>query len=78
MPVVGSSRTFEGGIEVEALEKGLLVRQGRHAYVARNWQLSQATEELIETAINSGLCCMIRNDHPRRNARWPNPRGVVY
>ncbi|KHA53115.1 endonuclease NucS domain-containing protein [Sulfitobacter geojensis] len=78
MSLVGERRKFAGGIEAETLEEGLLVRQDGHAYVARNWQLSPATEELIETAIGSGLGCMIRNDHPRRNARWPNTRGVVY
>lgn len=72
------SRKFPGGIEVENMDAGLLVRQGGEAYVARKWQLSWATEELIETAIGSGLGCMIRDDHPRRNARWPNTRGVVY
>jgi hypothetical protein len=69
---------FPGGIEVKDVEQGLLVRQGDEAYVARNWQLSSATEELIGTAIDAGLGCMIRDDHPRRNARWPNKRGVVY
>jgi hypothetical protein len=73
-----ASRKFAGGIEVEDMVDGLLVRQGSEAYVARKWQLSRATEELIETAIGSGLGCMIRDDHPRRNARWPNKRGVVY
>jgi hypothetical protein len=72
------SRRFAGEIVAENLDDGLLIRQGTEAYVARKWQLSQATEELIETSIASGLGCMIRNDHPRRNARWPNTRGVVY
>ncbi|MEG3662778.1 endonuclease NucS domain-containing protein [Celeribacter halophilus] len=72
------SRKFSDGIEVENMDGGLLVRQGDEAYVARKWQLSLATEELIETAIGSGLGCMIRDDHPRLNSRWPNPRGVVY
>jgi hypothetical protein len=71
-------RKFEGGIEAEDFEQGLLIRQGGSSYIARNWRLSSATEELIETAIEAGLGCMIRNDHPRVNARWPNTRGVVY
>lgn len=33
---------------------------------------------LIKKAIACGLGCMIRQDHPRRNARWPNMRGTVY
>lgn len=78
MSVPKTDRTFPGEIVVENLAGGLLVRQGDEAYVARNWQLSQATEELIEAAVRAGLGCMIRSDHPRRNARWPNPRGVVY
>lgn len=74
----GSGRRFAGKIEVTDFDHGLLVRQGEEAYVARNWQLTAATEELIATAIDAGLGCMIRDDHPRRNARWPNTRGVVY
>lgn len=74
----GSGRRFAGEIEVKDFDHGLLVRQGGEAYVARNWQLTSATEELIETAIDAGLGCMIRDDHPRRNSRWPNTRGVVY
>lgn len=76
--MVGVSRGFAGGIEIEALDQGLLVSQHGEAYVARHWQISPATVELIETAIGSGLGCMIRDDHPRRNVRWPNTRGVVY
>lgn len=72
------NRKFSCGIEVENMDGGLLVRQGDEAYIARKWQLSSATEELIETAAGSSLSCMIRDDHPRRNSRWPNTRGVVY
>lgn len=71
-------RAYSNGIQVEEVEGGLLVRQEGEAYVARNWHLSPPVEELIETAFMSGLDCMIRDDHPRRNARWPNARGVVY
>lgn len=71
-------RAYSNGIEVEEVEGGLLVRQGAEAYVARNWRLTTPVEKLIETAFKSGLECMIRDDHPRQNARWPNPRGVVY
>ena len=73
-----SNRMFRNGVTIENLDGGILVRQGDEAYVARNWQISAATVELIESAIDSGLGCMIREDHPRRNARWPNTRGVVY
>lgn len=73
-----NARRFNGIIEVENVAEGLLVRQSDEAYVARNWQLTAATEELIQTAVDAGLGYMIREDHPRRNARWPNPRGVVY
>ncbi|WP_171124194.1 MULTISPECIES: endonuclease NucS domain-containing protein [unclassified Ruegeria] len=71
-------RSFSNGIEIEDVEGGLLVHQYDEAYIARNWDLTPPVEHLIETALTSGLTCMIRNDHPRRNARWPNPRGVVY
>ncbi|SFU18961.1 endonuclease NucS domain-containing protein [Sedimentitalea nanhaiensis] len=71
-------RAYSNGIKVEEVEGGLLVRQGAEAYVARNWRLTPPVEKLIETAFRSGLECMIRDDHPRQNARWPNPRGVVY
>ncbi len=71
-------RRFANEIEVEEVEAGLLVRQGSEAYVARNWRLTPPVEHLIETALASGLGCMIRDDHPRRNARFPNMRGVVY
>ncbi len=73
-----SVKRFKSDIVVEQITEGLLIRQGNDGYVARNWKLCSATEELIETAIRSGLDRMIREDHPRRNARWPNPRGVVY
>lgn len=74
----GVTRAFDGGIVATDLDDGMLVRQGGEAYVARNWQLAPATIELIRTATSLGLGCMIREDHPRRNARWPNRRGVVY
>ena len=70
--------TFDHGIELRELDQGLLVRQHGDAYVAREWRLTQAVVELIETAIKSGLTSMIRKDHPRSNSRWPNPRGTVY
>lgn len=72
------SLTFDHGIELQELEQGLLVRQHGDAYVAREWRLTPAVVELIETAITSGLTSMIRADHPRSNSRWPNPRGTVY
>jgi len=72
------AQEYAGGLEVEEVDQGLLVRQGGQGYVARIWKFSSATEELIQAAIAAGLGCMIRDDHPRRNARWPNPRGVVY
>lgn len=72
------ARRFPNGLEVQKVEQGLLVCQGAGGYVARNWDLSAAAEELIQAAIAAGLGCMILVDHPRRNARWPNPRGVVY
>lgn len=78
MRAVYRALEYAGDLEVEEVEQGLLVQQGGQGYVARNWELSAATEELIQAAIAAGLGCMIRADHPRRNARWPNPRGVVY
>ena len=71
-------REFPNGIVLEEVEEGLLVQQGTEAYVARNWCLSTPVIELVEVAMAAGLSRMIRNDHPRRNARWPNRRGVVY
>lgn len=71
-------QSFSAGIEIDQLEEGLLVSQAGQAYVARNWRLTEPVAELIETAIDSGLTCMIRDDHPRANARWPNTRGTVY
>lgn len=73
-----AKRAFSNGVTVQDVENGLLVSQAGEAYVARNWRLTRAVEHLIETAFASGLSCMIREDHPRRNARWPNDRGVVY
>lgn len=78
MQAANDARRYPDGLEVREVDQGLLVRQGGQGYVARNWELSAATEELIQAAIAAGLGCMIRADHPRRNARWPNPRGVVY
>jgi hypothetical protein len=71
-------QAYPNGIEVEEVEGGLLVRQRGEAYVARNWRLTAPFERLIQTALESGLGCMIREDHPLRKARWPNERGVVY
>jgi hypothetical protein len=73
-----ATRSLSNGIVLAELSHGLLVRQGDESYVARNWRLSPSVEELIETALAAGLGCMIREDHPRRNSRWPNMRGVVY
>lgn len=71
-------RSFGAGIEVEEIEEGLLVRQKDQAYVARGWRLADSVVTLIEKSVDCGLGCMIRDDHPRRNARWPNTRGTVY
>jgi hypothetical protein len=71
-------RTFPNGIVIEEVEGGVLVRQGGEAYIARNWRVTPSVEKLIEAALASGLGYMIRDDHPRRNSRWPNTRGVVY
>lgn len=73
-----SKLAFSHGILLEEVQAGLLVQQGSEAYIARNWCLSAPVIELIEVAMAAGLSCMIRSDHPRRNARWPNRRGVVY
>ncbi len=73
-----SRRKFFNRIVLEEVDEGLLVQQGEEAYVARNWCLSAPVVELVETAIEAGLSWMIRDEHPRRNARWPNRRGVVY
>lgn len=54
------------------------MRQQDQAYVARGWRLSDPVVVLIEKAVDCGLVCMIRDDHPRRNSRWPNTRGTVY
>lgn len=64
--------------DVREVAEGLLVRQGSEAYIARNWRLTPTVQELIDAATEAGLGCMIRDDHPRRNARLPNIRGVVY
>lgn len=69
---------FPNGIILEEIEEGLLVRQGQEAYVARDWCLTAPVIALVEAALAAGLHWMIRTDHPRRNARWPNRRGVVY
>ncbi|SLN19338.1 hypothetical protein PSA7680_00697 [Pseudoruegeria aquimaris] len=71
-------KSYSNGIHVEEHAHGLLVRQYGEAYVARNWRLTPAVDELISTALACGLDWMIRSDHPLRKARWPNPRGVVY
>jgi len=71
-------QAYSNGIVVEDVDGGLLVQQRGEAYVARNWCLTPPVDQLIETALSCGLDCMIRDDHPRRNSRWPNTRGVVY
>lgn len=69
---------FENGINLEDTEGGLLVQQHGEAYVARGWQLTDHTIELVETAIASGLRWMIRSGHPQAHARWPKGKGRVY
>ncbi len=73
-----TSAKFRNGIQLEQLDGGLLVRQYRQAYFARNWRLSHNTLELVRTAVQSHLWWMIRNRHPQANARWPHGKGVVY
>ena len=76
--IASPEHSFDQGIEVKQLEDGVLVSQNGQAYVARNWRLDVPVIRLIEQAISAGLGCMIRKDHPRKNARWPNTRGTVY
>lgn len=78
MKALGSSQTFAGDIIVTNVEGGLLVQQGDEAYLAKKWKISPATDELIQTAIDAGLGCMIRHDHPLRSSRWPITKGAVY
>lgn len=73
-----NQRNYPNGIRIKEIEGGLLVQQYGEAYVARNWRLSSSVDQLIRTAISSGLDWMIRSDHPLRKARWPNAQGVVY
>ena len=69
---------FENGLELEDRDGGILVRQFHDAYLARNWQLTNQTIQLVQTAIESGLRWMIREGHPQANARWPSGKGRVY
>ena len=69
---------FENGIQLEELDKGLLVRQYEDAYIARRWRLSDHTIELVRTASRSGFRWMIRKGHPQSHARWPSGKGRVY
>ena len=55
-----------------------MVRQSAEAYVARNWRLTPRVVQLFKDTKEAGLACLIRDNHPLRKARWPNPRGVVY
>ncbi len=71
-------KMFQYDIELEEIAEGVLVKQNSEAYVARGWQLTGPVVELVETALRSGLNWMIREEHPRRNSRWPNTRGTVY
>jgi len=76
--MLSARRSFGSGVEIEEIDEGLLVRQRGQAYVARGWRLTNSVVTLIDKAIHCGLGCMIRDDHPRTNARWPNTRGTVY
>lgn len=55
--------------DVREVAEGLLVRQGPHAYFARNLRLTPAVLELIDVVSEAGLGCMIRDDH----RRWKCP-----
>lgn len=71
-------RQIGDALEIREVDTGLMVRQGDESYIARNWKFTSAVKDLITAARDAGLGCMIRDDHPRRNARLPNTRGVVY
>ena len=71
-------RAFDNGIELRDHDVGILVKQFNDAYVARNWQITDQTIQLVQTAIKSGLHWMIRDGHPRANALWPSGKGTVY
>ncbi|QNL18863.1 DUF91 domain-containing protein [Hyphobacterium sp. CCMP332] len=69
---------LDNHVELSEVDHGILVRQQAEAYVARNWRITPAVVKLLKDTSASGLECMIRDNHPLRKARWPNPRGVVY
>ena len=69
---------LDNRIELSEVDQGILVRQGAEAYVARNWRVTPGVVELLKDTSTAGLECLIRDNHPLRKARWPNPRGVVY
>ena len=72
------TQRFNHGISLEERSEGLLVRQYDQAYLARNWRLSEAVQELVATCLDAGLKWMIRNGHPQVHARWPNAKGRAY
>ena len=69
---------FENGIELKDHDGGILVKQFDDAYLARGWQLTNPTIQLVKTAIESGLHWMIRKGQPRSNALWPSGKGTVH
>lgn len=73
-----SKTCFRAGLCIEEVPEGLLVRQVSEAYVAKSWRLTSSVISLLKKATKCDLGCMIRQDHPRGNARSHNTRGAVY
>ena len=65
-------------LELVEAEGGLLVKQGHEAYLARDWRLTKSVLEVVETALNRGLVCMIQNRHPQPSKRAPMGDGAIY
>jgi len=61
---------------IDETPDGLVITQGAQSYLARQWTLSETVCNTIDLAIQHGLTCLIRDNHPQPGNRLPD--GVEY
>lgn len=63
------------GLELIQEPHGVLVCQNGDAYLARGWKLNSDLISIIQSFLDAGFSCLIREGHPRRENR---KKGVDY
>ena len=65
-------------LELRNTVGGILVSQNGAAYIARKWRLTEQVVEVVQWALDSGLCWLIQNGHPKESHRYPHGNGGEY